>query len=219
MCHFCGIKARERHYFFNTLKATPYCHNMLWVSLYWHMLQQTRQKKKRNIEEYVPCQKKDTHLGSLICFTFSGWHRDTGVCCANTLCQEAVRYWLQERMTMMGFDRPLRGPKLSQMGACSVFRLYGAQGHVDERLHAHECPWTVTLQGDDSEGGIHLQSLRFSTSASAKCRPCLINFSLLISHVFLDFLVYFNRFYFISVCVQIILRSLEFLTEQNQTAA
>lgn len=161
-------------------------------SFYTDIYSSKHVKKKRNIEEYVPSQKKDTHLGLLICFTFSGRHRDTVVCCADTLCQEAVRYWLQERMMMMGFDRPLRGPKLSQMGACSVFHLYGAQGHVDERLHAHECPWTrtVTLQGDDSEGGIRLQSLRFSISASAKCRPCLINFSLLISHVFLDFLVY-----------------------------
>lgn len=42
-----------------------------------------------------------------------------------TPCQEAVRYWSQECMTMMGFDSPLRGPELSQTGACSFFLLQG----------------------------------------------------------------------------------------------
>lgn len=49
--------------------------------------------------------------------------REGSVCCANVLCQEVVRYWLQECMTLMGFDRSPRGPELSQAGAC--FRLQG----------------------------------------------------------------------------------------------
>lgn len=49
--------------------------------------------------------------------------RKGSVCCANILCQEAVRYWLQECMMLMGFDRSPRGPELSQAGAC--FRLQG----------------------------------------------------------------------------------------------
>lgn len=61
---------------------------------------------------------EDAHFCSLISFTWAFSVQDRWVCCANTLCQEAVRYWLQECMMVMGFDSSLRGPELSQTGAC-----------------------------------------------------------------------------------------------------
>ncbi len=36
---------------------------------------------------------------------------------------------------MMGFDSALRGPELSQTGACSFLPSVKAQGHVGESLH------------------------------------------------------------------------------------
>lgn len=50
---------------------------------------------------------------------------ERGVCCTNTLCQEAVRYRSQECMKMIGFDSPQCGPELSQTGDCFVFYLLG----------------------------------------------------------------------------------------------
>lgn len=70
---------------------------------------------------------KDTHGCSLLFkfffFSSSRTTREGSARCANVLCQEAVRYWLQGCMTLMGFDRSPRGPELSQAGAC--FRLQG----------------------------------------------------------------------------------------------
>lgn len=91
-----------------------------------------KQKKKkfhqtctRYIQKYVSHSQRHTWLlfAFQVPFFFSRTIREGSACCANVLCQEAVRYWLQGCMTLMGFDRSPRGPELSQAGAC--FRLQG----------------------------------------------------------------------------------------------
>lgn len=54
-------------------------------------------------------------------FPVTAWER--GVCCTNSLCQDAVRYWSLKWMKMIGFDSPLSGPEHSQTAACFAFHL------------------------------------------------------------------------------------------------
>lgn len=125
---------------------------------------------------------KETHGCSLLfkCFFFlqSRTIREESSCCANVLCQKAVRYWLQGCMTLMGFDRTPRGPELSQAGAC--FRL---QGPWVTLLKAciPPCAWlppNTSFKAARAERTARLWNmppiLWIWITVSAECQPCTV---------------------------------------------